>query len=143
LVWLCSMSNIILHCISTPKYQVVQRKKYVDRLEENISRHRLIEKPDILHHQHAKRKMFQHELNKLDKQSRDLMLNAKKKCRRIKSGQITFLPEATLWIRGTQVYRSLLCFHNDRIQNQGNLKRTVWQCGIEHCFNLKVEEILL
>jgi hypothetical protein len=71
------------------------------------------------------------------------MLKAKKKCRRIISGQIPFLPEAALWIRQTQVHLSLLCFHKGRVQNQRNLKRTAWGCGIEHCFNLKVEEILL
>jgi hypothetical protein len=92
-------------------------QKYVNRLEGNISRHRLIEKLGILHHRHIKRKMFQCELNKLDKQSRDLMLDAKKKCHRIKSGQIPFLPEAALWIRRTQVYRSLLRFHDGHIRN--------------------------
>ncbi len=137
LVWLLSKSNVILHGASTPKYWVVWCKKYVNRLEENLFRHYLIEKLGILHHFHAKRKTLQHELNKLDKQSRDLMLNAEKNCHHMKSGQIT------LWIRRTQVYYSLLCFYDGRIQNQENLKRTVWQCGIEHCFNLKVEEILL
>ncbi len=66
------------------------------------------------------------------------MLNAKKKCRCIKPGRIPFSPEG--W---TQVYRSLLRFHDGRIQYWGNLKRTLRQCGIEHCFNIKVEEILL
>jgi hypothetical protein len=74
-------------------------QKYINRLEENIFRHHLIEKLGVLHHRHAKRKAFQCKLNKLDKQSRNLMLNAEKKCRRIKSGQILFLPEAALWIR--------------------------------------------
>ncbi len=143
LVQLLSKSNIILHGPSTPKYWVVGRKKNVDRLEENLSRHRLIEKLGILHHRHTKRKKFQCKLNMLDKQNRDLMLNAKKECRCIKSGQIPFLPEAALWIRWTQVYRSLLRFNDGCIPNQGKLKRTARRCGIEHCFNLKVEEILL
>jgi hypothetical protein len=106
-------------------------QQYVNRLEENISRHCLIEKLSILHHRYAKRKTFQCKLNKLDKQSRDLMLNAKKKCRCINSGQIPFLPEAAWWIRRTQVYCSLLQFHNGHIQNRWSLKITSRQCGIE------------
>jgi hypothetical protein len=54
-------------------------QKYINRLEENTSRHCLIEKLGILHHPHAKRKTFQCKLNKLDKQSRNLMLNDEKK----------------------------------------------------------------
>jgi hypothetical protein len=118
-------------------------QKYINKFEENITRHRLIEKLGILHHLHIKRKTFQYKLNKLDKQGRDIMLNTEKKCHRIKPGRIPFLPEAALWIRRTQVYRSLLRFHNRHIQNRVNLKEPLRQCGIEHCFNLKVEEILL
>jgi hypothetical protein len=33
-------------------------QKYIDRLEENLSRHSLIEKLGILHHRHAKWKTF-------------------------------------------------------------------------------------
>jgi hypothetical protein len=69
------------------------------------------------------------------------MLHAKKKCRKIKSGQIPFSPETALWIRRTQVYCSLLRYHNGRIRNRGNLKQTAKQCGIENCFGITVEEI--
>jgi hypothetical protein len=61
-------------------------QKYIDRSEENMFRHHLIEKLGILYHHHVKRRTNQHKLNKLDKQSRDLMLNAEKKCCCIKSG---------------------------------------------------------
>jgi hypothetical protein len=61
------------------------------------------------------------------------MLNAEKKCRRIKSGKIPFSPEAALWIRQTQIYRLLLQFHDGRIRNRGNLNQTVRWCGIERC----------
>jgi hypothetical protein len=70
------------------------------------------------------------------------MLNVEKKCRRIKSGRVPFLPEVALWIRRTQVYCSLLRYHRGLIRNQGNLKRTAWQCGIPNCLALSVEEIL-
>jgi hypothetical protein len=59
-------------------------KKYVDRLEANIKKHRLLEKFDKLQDcRHSTRKLTQRALNKIDKQSRDLMLNAEKKCSRI------------------------------------------------------------
>jgi hypothetical protein len=71
------------------------------------------------------------------------MLNAERKCRRIKSGRIPFSPEAALWIRRTQVYRSLVRYHDGLIRNRGNLKRTARRCGIERCFALTMEDILL
>jgi hypothetical protein len=84
-------------------------KKYVERLERNILKHRLIEKLDALRRSgNNSRDTTQRELNKIDRQSKELMLNAERKCRRIKSGRIPFSPEAALWIRRTQVYRSLV-----------------------------------
>jgi hypothetical protein len=71
------------------------------------------------------------------------MLNAERKCRRIKSGRITFSPEAALWIRRTQVYRSLLQYHRGLIRNRGNLKRMTRRCGILNCLALLVEDILV
>jgi hypothetical protein len=70
------------------------------------------------------------------------MLNAERKCHRIKSGRIPFLLEAALWIRQTQVYRSLLQYHRGLIWNRGNLKRTARRCGILNCLALSVEDIL-
>ncbi len=83
-------------------------QKYAERLEANLSRHHLIENLGELHSGHTRKKPFQRELNKLDWQSRDLMLNAEKNCRRIKSGRFLFSPEAAPWIRQTQVYHLLL-----------------------------------
>jgi hypothetical protein len=118
-------------------------RKYIKRLEENLSRHCLTEKLGTLHIRYKQKQHFQRALNKLNQQSKELMINTEKKCRRIKSGHIPFLPEAAVWIRRTQVYRSLLRYHNGQIQNKGNLKRTARRCGIERCFHLTVEEIAL
>jgi hypothetical protein len=71
------------------------------------------------------------------------MINAKEKCRKIKSGRIPFLPEAALWFCRSQVYRSLLRYHNGHIRNRGNLKRTARHCGITNCFAITVEEVTL
>jgi hypothetical protein len=118
-------------------------QRYLCRLEENLARHRLTEQLGRLHTTCRSKRAFRRGLNKLNKQSRDLMINAEKKCRRIKSGRIPFSPEAALWIRQTQVYQSLLRYHRGLIRNRGNLKLTARRCGILNCLALSVEEILL
>ena len=86
-------------------------QKYLRRLEDQLSQHRLIERLGRLHTTCTSRCLFHRGLNKLDRQSREMMLNAEKKCWRIKSGRIPFSPEAALWIRWTQVYWSHLRYH--------------------------------
>jgi hypothetical protein len=113
-------------------------QKYLRHLEEQLSRHRLIERLGQLHTTCTSRRSFQRGLDKLDRQSREIMLNAEKKCWRIKSGLIPFSPEAALWIRRTQVYRSLLRYHRGLIRNRGTARR----CGILHCFSISIEDIL-
>jgi hypothetical protein len=66
---------------------------------------------------------------------------AKKKYQKIKSGRVMFSPEASLWIRRTQVYSSLLKYHARRIRNGGNLKQTVRWCNIPDAMSLSIEEI--
>ncbi len=69
------------------------------------------------------------------------MRHAEKKCRWIKSGRISFLPEASLWIKRTQVYQSLLKYHAGKIRNQGNLKQAAWRCKIQDPMSISLEEI--
>ena len=118
-------------------------KKYVERFENSINKHRLLERLATLKDKHKSRRKLQEALNKLDRQTRELMANAEKKCRRIKSGRIPFSPEAATWIRRTQVYRSLLRYHEGKIRNRGNLKRTARHCGIQNCFQLTSDDIVL
>jgi hypothetical protein len=82
-------------------------------------------------------------LNQLDQEGEQYMKHAEKKCRRIKSGQIPFSPEASLRIRQCQVYRSLLRWHAGKIWNRGNLKHTAQRCWIDSPFFLSVEELKL
>jgi hypothetical protein len=63
-------------------------------------------------------------LNQLDQEGEQYMKHAEKKCHWIKSGQIPFSPEASLWILQCQVYLSLLRWHAGKIRNWGNLKHT-------------------
>jgi hypothetical protein len=71
------------------------------------------------------------------------MKHAEKKCCRLKSGQIPSSPEALLWICQCQVYRSLLRWHNGKLQNYGNLCRTARRCQINAPFQLTVDDIKL
>ncbi len=116
---------------------------YADLLEEQIIRHRLIEQTGEAHKKSRSNRGLQRRLNCLDAELGRYMSYAEKKCQRIKSDRILFSPEAALWIRRTQVYRSLLHFYAGRIRNRGNLKRTACRCGIEAPFGLSIREIYL
>jgi hypothetical protein len=74
-------------------------QRYLTRLETNLERHRLIERLGSLHTTCKLKREFRRGLNKIDKLSKELMLNAERRCRRIKSGRIPFSPEASVWIR--------------------------------------------
>ncbi len=96
-------------------------RNYLAPLEANLAQHRLIQRMGELHETCCSKKMLRWGVNKLDWESMALMTNAEKRCRKIKSGRIPFSPEAALWIRRTQVFRSILPYHKGRIKNQGNL----------------------
>jgi hypothetical protein len=69
------------------------------------------------------------------------MRYAEKHCQKIKSGRIPFSPEASLWIRRTQVYQPLLKYHAGKIRNRGNLNRMARRCNIPGAFSLSIKEI--
>jgi hypothetical protein len=83
------------------------------------------------------------QLHKFDKEGEEYMKHAEKKCRKLKSGHIPFSPEASLWIRQSQVYRSLLRWHAGKVQNRRNLQCTSRQCQIKAPLQLSVEDINL
>jgi hypothetical protein len=58
-----------------------------------------------------------------------------------KSGRIPFSPEAAVWIRRCQIYRSILSYHDGKVRNQGNLKCAARQFGIQDPLNLPLEEV--
>ena len=112
-------------------------------LEEKIIKHRLIERVGEAHSKSRSRRSLERRLNRLDKELGTYMRFAEKHCRKIKSGRIPFSPEASLWIKRAQVYRSLLRFHAGKIRNRGNLKRSARWCDIPDAFFLTIEEIYL
>ena len=117
--------------------------RYTKTLEELILKHRMIERTGETHLKYNSKKTFTKKLNSLDRELGDYMRHAEKKCRKIKSGRIPFSPEAALWIRRTQVYRSLLKFHAGRIRNRANLKRAAIRCWIDNPLSLSIRDLYL
>ena len=70
------------------------------------------------------------QIDTVDLEGMQYMAHCEKKCRRIKSGRIPFSPDLSVWIRWSQVYRSILRFHAGLIQNRSNLKQADRRCGI-------------
>jgi hypothetical protein len=69
------------------------------------------------------------------------MKHAKKKCRRLKSGRISFLPESVIWIKREQIYKSLMEYQRGRNKNRGNLKRATRKQGIKEPFQITMAEL--
>ena len=69
------------------------------------------------------------------------MAHAEKKCRKIKLGKISFLPESTLWIKRRQTYRTLMGYHAGNKVKKGNLKRAERRVGICTPMQLSIQEI--
>eukprot|EP00956_Cyclotella_meneghiniana_P010715 scaffold14988_cov36-Cyclotella_meneghiniana.AAC.2 len=117
------------------------KTSYNRRLERNIVKHRLREKMLEAHKENLSPEEMKARLDKIDEISRDLMLNAEKKSRKVRNGKIPFSPEASIWIRRLQVYCSLLRYWAGQVKNRGNLKRSARRCKIENAFQLTLEEI--
>lgn len=118
-------------------------EKYRQRLKANVVRHRLIERCGETHESSDVKEIVQEKINTIDAERKQYMINAEKKCRRIKSGRIPYSPQSSIWIRRSQVYRSLLKFHAGKIHNKSNLKRTARRCGIHRPMQLSLKEIRL
>jgi hypothetical protein len=118
-------------------------QQYNKALKRNILRHHLLERMVETASSNEPKDAISKQLNKLDKIGEENMENAEKKCRKLKSGRIPFSPEASLWIRQSQVHRSLLRWHAGKIRNRGNLQRTSGRCQIKAPFQLSVEDIKL
>jgi hypothetical protein len=109
------------HCLNTRLPRVAA--KYVRILEAKVIEHQLIEQVGKVHKSSRSRPKVTKHINKIDREIGDYMHYVEKKCLRIKSGRIPFSPKASLWIKQTQIYCSLLKYHAGKIRNQGNLKQ--------------------
>ena len=120
-----------LRCLNTRIPRVAN--EYVRILEEKVLRHRLIERMGAAHTSSKSCWKLTKRINRIGRELGQYMRNAEKKCQKIMSGQISFSPEASVWIERTQVYR--------RIRNRGNLKRLARRCGIVDAMSILREEI--
>jgi hypothetical protein len=71
----------------------------------------------------------------------EFMKHAEKKCRRLKSGRISFSPESVIWIKREQIYKSLMEYQRGRNKNRGNLKRAARKQGIKEPFQITRAEL--
>ena len=83
---------------------------------------RLIKRLGEAHESSSVAQTAKENINKIDTKSKQYMAHVESKCRNIKSGNITFSPESTLWIKRRQTYRSLMGYHAVNKVNKGNLK---------------------
>jgi hypothetical protein len=116
-------------------------KKYTENLEENLRRHRLIEKLGEAHPGSTDREGVWSKVGKVDESSMQFMRHAKKKCRRLKSGCISFSPESVIWIKKEQIYKSLVEYQLGRNKNRGNLKRAARKQGIKEPFQITMAKL--
>jgi hypothetical protein len=77
-------------------------------------RHCLIEKFYEVHTSNWSHEEKQRRVCMIDKVGKEYMQHAKKVCRKIKCCQIPCSPEASIWIRRTQVYYSLVKLHKGK-----------------------------
>jgi len=73
--------------------------------------------------------------------SRQYMVHAEKRCRRIKSGRIPFSSESVVWIERSEIYGTLLKYHDGKKINKGNLRRKCRKQRIVKPFRLSVDEV--
>ena len=116
-------------------------RNYNTILNHLIVRHRLQEKLQDCFDPRLSKEKKKEVLDKVDEEAKDNMLHAEKHCRKIKCGKIPFSPEASLWIKRTQFYRSLLRFWTGKSKNRGNLKRAACRCSVRQPFSLSPEQI--
>ena len=95
---------------------------YSDRIKHLVLEHELIERLGKAHESSSVAKIKKENINKINTEIKQYMAHAEKKCRNIKSVQIPFSPESTLWIKRRQTYRTLMGYHARKKMNKGNLK---------------------
>ena len=117
-------------------------EKYNLKLEQQILRHRLIERVGQVYTSGIVGQEAKEKLDAIDAETKQYMKSAEKKCRKIRSGVIPFSPDTAKWIRRLQVYKSLLGFLHGKGRNRGNLRRAAYRAGILQPFRLREVDIL-
>ena len=104
----------------------------MDKFEHKISQHNIVQRLGATHELSTDRSTVMENVDKIAKETKHYMTNAGKKCHESKSGRIPFSPDSVVWIRHSQVYRSILRYHACLIYNRGNLKhgKGLWNQGL-------------
>lgn len=116
-------------------------ERYSKRLKGNILRHRLLEKLDCMKKNPPADEEAARRVNVVDRESKKLMVNAERKCRKIRAGTIPFTPETAAMIRRLRVFQALLRMQLGHKVNLGNLVRTARRHNVESPLSLTVEQI--
>lgn len=117
-------------------------KNYIRILEELIAKYKLKEKLLEAHKETAP-ELFKDKVNKVDKQSHECMIHTEKKCRKVRLGKIPFSPEASMWLKRSQFYRTLLGYLVGKKTNRGNLRRLARRLKILNLFSLSKEMVVM
>jgi hypothetical protein len=85
---------------------------YRARLEHLLLRHHIIEWLGRAHEESMDNVEVEKRINVINRDGGQYMMSAEKKCRKNKPGRIPFSPEAAVWIKKCQIYRSILQYHD-------------------------------
>ena len=105
-------------------------ENYTNVLENLVLSHRLTEWMVAAHNASSSIVMVREIIDIIDQEGVQYTHHVERKCLRINSGRITFSPDSLIYIRRCQVYRSIIRYHDGKIRNQRNLKRSDQRCGI-------------
>ena len=114
---------------------------YCDIFEHLVLEHKSIERLGKAHESRSVAQMSKENINKINIESKQYMAHMEKKCRKIKSGKISFSPYSILWIKRRQTYRTLMGYHAENNINKGYLKRVARRVGIRTPMQLSIQEI--
>ena len=110
------------------------RVNYTRVLMQLASRHRMFSKATKLQERCLDMTVakFQLAYNKFNRKLTELMLGAKRRCRKIRTGYLEWSPIIGLCLRQLHIYRWIIRFKHGRKTNSGNLVRTCANNRIHH-----------
>ena len=116
-------------------------KKCLEQFEDLIIKHRVVERVGAVNSNLKSKEMLKVKIDTIDEEQGNYILNAEKKCRKIKSRRISFSPESSKWIKRAQMYHFILRFHAGKIRNKGNLRQVARRYSIRNCFSISLAEV--
>ena len=111
------------------------RQKYIDRLEEQFRKHKVLERLAKLEAEAEKEELSadaRRALELLDRQITELMTCAENKCRKKYKNDYDFSPEVRMWIEKGRAIRAIIRMKLGGECNIANLKRTARRCGLDN-----------